>query len=172
MGKRGPKATPTAIRLAYSRPSKDGGAIEDEVPPVQEAPPPPPWLKGEAAKAWQRLVPQMLQVQLLTNLDLETLAAYCECVRVVIEASTVSWRNRKGSPDGRGFLQKTGVGSVAVSALHQIKMQAMRDMSRYAQTLGLTPSARASIALGEHGGVGGVGDPSQRERVLSAKYGI
>ena len=173
MTRPGPKRTPAALRIAYSQPSAH--PVHDEVvaPPVTEAPDPPAWLIGAGRAEWERIVPLMMEVGLLANLDLNTLASYCECVRVVVDANAIlnRSRRRKGQIDGRLVVTSPN-GAPYLNPLHAAKMAAMRDMSRYAQTLGLTPSARASLSLGGQGGAGPVGKPAtaNRDAGLASKY--
>lgn len=38
---------------------------------------PPPWLKGEGLKVWQRLAPRVAGMKLLSQVDAETFGRYC-----------------------------------------------------------------------------------------------
>jgi P27 family predicted phage terminase small subunit len=175
----GPKRTPRALRVAYSRPGSSD--IEDaaEAPPVTEPPDPPDWLVGAGRAEWERIVPLMMEVGLLANMDLNTLGSYCECVRIVADSNSIldakpgRGRPKKNAPP-RGMVVISPNGAPYLNPLHTAKMQAMRDMSRYAQTLGLTPSARASISVGDSGGHGKVGKtPAQnRDADLGKKFKI
>jgi P27 family predicted phage terminase small subunit len=75
MGKRGPKPTPTiALR---NRGSWRGSARKNEPKLPVEAPDAPSWLKGEAKKAWEELVPILMDAGVLTKADKMALAGLC-----------------------------------------------------------------------------------------------
>lgn len=177
MAKPGPQRTPHALRIAYSQPASH--PVENEVvaPPVLEVPDPPDWLIGRGRAEWERIVPLMMEVGLLANLDLNNLANYCECVGIVAETTLMmnapKPKRRKKGDAPRGLVVISPNGAPYVNPLHAAKMAAMRDMLRLSQSLGLTPSARASISLGGQGGAGPVGrQKPTRDQDLGAKYNL
>lgn len=46
----------------------------------------PSWLDDEAKKEWRRLVPELKSLELLTNVDVTSLAIYCDAVSKYISA--------------------------------------------------------------------------------------
>jgi phage terminase small subunit len=119
MAKRGPKKTPTAIlekRGSWLAKTRDGEPIVDA-----GYPPCPDWIKGEAREIWDRIVPELVNLGVMTKLDGFAFSRYC--------VYSVLWLKELGNP-GR-----------TEATLERYSNQCMR----LEQSFGLNPSARASL---------------------------
>jgi phage terminase small subunit len=77
MGRRGPAPKPTALKLLQGNPGKR--AINGREPkPKTGMPRCPDWLDEEAKACWKRIVPQLNGMGVLTLIDADALANYCD----------------------------------------------------------------------------------------------
>lgn len=173
----GRKRTPQALKVAeHSRSAKDKrrGALSPEVAPIAHAPPPPEHLHEMGREEWARVAPLMIEVGMLTELDLVPLVAYCEAFATYRVASEKLAALALNDPSSAGLIVQAPSGAVYLNPLQAVKSKAMRDMVSYAAELGLTPAGRASIVVSERGGMGRArGGAEPRGTVdLAAKYNL
>jgi P27 family predicted phage terminase small subunit len=89
MGKRGPKPKPTAQRAFEGDPGRLLGSREGEVaPPIPASMPnPPEWLGAIGCLYWEKTVPVLYPLGLLTDTDCDLLALYCQAWEEFITAN-------------------------------------------------------------------------------------
>lgn len=121
MGKRGPMPTPTKVL-------KNRGSRRVKHRVGEAEPPPgeiicPPWVTGEARVVWERLSQPLREMGVLTCIDTFAFARYC--------VYTVLWLRELSNP-GR-----------TEATLERYANQ----LSRLENCFGLTPSARAAMAM-------------------------
>lgn len=138
MGKRGPRPTPTNLRLlsGETRPSRLNA---DEAAPPEGKVTCPADLSAEARKVWRRLAPSLIQRGLLTVWDRESFAVFCEAV--------VTWR-RASDMMGKAILVTGLHGGLVKNPAHQVARDSAAVIRAFAQEFGLTPSARSAIKVG------------------------
>jgi P27 family predicted phage terminase small subunit len=139
MGKRGPRPTPTAIKIAR-------GTVRSR-PKTEPAPPATgivmPGHLGEVAQAkWRELLPLLQAVKVMTDADVEALARYCD---------TYEWwlaTRAKLRKEGDTYPILNDGGEIKyiaqrpeVSIAHKLATQ-LRQLE---QDFGLNPSARTSL---------------------------
>lgn len=134
MGKRGPKPTPT--RILKLRGSPLAGRREGELPAESAGEfdaTPPPELAGDALAEWQRLVPILRALGVLTPLDRSALHALCErweaytaCVKLK-DSVAGSWQEE--------------------AALSNRLNGALDRWMKIAAAFGLTPSDRTKLRV-------------------------
>lgn len=139
MGKRGPRPTPTAIKLA--RGTVRGKAKPEPQPPIDGVAM-PSHLGKVAARRWDELLPLLQGVKVMTRADVEALARYCD---------TYEWwlaTRAKLRKDGDTYPILNDGGEVKyiaqrpeVSIAHKLSQQ-LRQLE---QDFGLNPSARTSL---------------------------
>lgn len=172
----GRRTIPTARKKAERAPSlKNRNKEEPQVPAIVHAPPAPLHLHVWAQEEWARVAPLMVDVGMLTELDLAPLTAYCEAFAVFRVASEKMARLAAQDDSSAGLVVQSPSGAVYLNPLHAAKSKAAADMVRYAGELGLTPSARASIIVAERGGMGKAqraGASQVRGPDLAAKYNL
>ena len=141
MGKRGPAPKPKALKLVQGthRPDREApNAPDPEVSP----PSCPTWLHREAKREWRRIVPELVRLGLLAEVDRAALAAYCQ--------SYATWWRMERDIEENGDVQ-INARSGLESARPQVAMRdkALDTMRRLLAEFGLTPSSRTRVSAAE-----------------------
>ena len=76
MGKRGPAPTPTAVLRLRGTYRKHRSRREPT--PDSTAPECPDWLDDQAKEAWAQVLPQLERMGVMTGIDGNALARYCQ----------------------------------------------------------------------------------------------
>jgi P27 family predicted phage terminase small subunit len=149
MGKRGPQPTPKRIlELRGSWRAKERG---DNPQPTPGAPPCPTWLDKEARKEWQRLVPELERMGLLTVVDGAALTCLCTAWAEYIWATkTLEAEGRVVTCGGKVVEKPDGTFEVLGAQLvphPAVAMQrsAWKAVKDFAALFGLNPSARTGL---------------------------
>ena len=139
MGKRGPAPKPTVLRLIEGNPSRRPlNKHEPQPRPIRPAC--PKWLTPDARKEWNRIVPELERMGLLTVVDGAALSAYCqEWGRYVDAQAQIGRYGLLLKPTASGYIQQSPYLSIARKSL-----QAVRAL---ASEFGLTPAARTRIQV-------------------------
>jgi P27 family predicted phage terminase small subunit len=145
MGLRGPKPTPTAVKLAR-------GTFRADRAPGREAQPIgkpscPSWLQDKDARAeFRRVVKTLTGMGLVGTADSNLLVRYC--------TAWVRWRRivqtLVSNPGAEIATYKDADGkvkSMQVSALHSVARSLADELSRAEAALGMSPSARSRIEV-------------------------
>lgn len=134
-----PKATPTKLRLLRGNPSQR--KMPENEPQVDAAiPPMPPHLTDPVAvEEWDRITQILYEVGVLTRVDGNALALYCDAHAAYLEAKKDIAEN--------GFNATTGTGSIiqrpSVGVFHRCRT----DMLRILAEFGMTPSSRTKVSV-------------------------
>ena len=144
MGRRGPPPTPTRLRMLRGNPGKRP-VNQSEPEPRKDTPRCPVWLSDEAKKVWRRMVPELKRMSILTVVDGDALAAYCQTYArwkgaeefLAKHGEVYSLRDDNGRIK---YMQPFPQVSIARHNLQLLKS--------YQQEFGLTPSARTRIDVG------------------------
>jgi P27 family predicted phage terminase small subunit len=103
----------------------------------------PPFLSDEAKRKWSELAPHLIAMGIVTGVDVDLLAAYCECY--------ARWRRLVGlAARTPPVFKRSGEGEDTVFAKNPIWAQvrdaeaALRVMAR---EFGFTPSARSGLRV-------------------------
>ncbi|MFN0197334.1 MAG: phage terminase small subunit P27 family [Planctomycetaceae bacterium] len=111
---------------------------------------PPEWLTAAALEEWQRVVPEMVRLGVISGLDTIVVAQYCEMV--------ADWIAAKAEVHEHGrtvkYESENGSVHVQVSPWYSIAKQLGQEVKRLAAELGLTPASRPTIK-GKSGQPGG-----------------
>jgi P27 family predicted phage terminase small subunit len=145
MASRGPKPKPTQMKLvtATARPHR---LNPGEPRPVPLRPEPPDHLTEAARLEWDRIVTELFDLGILTDLDRGALAAYCQAYGRWSAAETALARMAEKDGLSEGLMVRTKAGNLIQNPLVGTANKAMGDMVRYAAEFGLTPSARTKVA--------------------------
>lgn len=136
MGKRGPAAKPTQLRVLH-------GDRRDRINDTEPAPPTgevvcPAWASEHAQEIWVRLAPGLQSRGVLTVWDIDAFLVLCEAL--------ARYRAATQLVNGSALLVQGGSGLMKNPAL-QVQAEAERTFLTYASRFGLTPSDRASIKV-------------------------
>lgn len=143
MGRRGPAAKPTKLKILAGNPGKQR---LNKAEPVfgARAVECPHWLDLEAQALWARLAPALLAQGLLTDASAPTLAMYCSAVS--------DWRRAAEQVTRTGDVIKQGA-QVIPNPYLGIKRKAEQSALRLAAQFGLTPASAAGVQVTEQGGM-------------------
>ena len=145
MAYKGPKPKPTQIKLVTGT-ARTHRLNAAEPQPDIDCPEPPGHLTAPARAEWDRVVPELLALGLLSHLDRGALAAYCQAYGrwAAAEAALARMAERDTVTDG--LVIRTKSGNLIQNPLVGAANKAMADLVRYAAEFGLTPSARARVS--------------------------
>ena len=142
MGKRGPKPTPTkTLKLRGSWRANDR---KGEPQPDAARPKCPHWLNREAKATWKQIVPQLADMGVLTKIDCNALARYCD--------AWARWRKMAEFIDATGEVYTLKDDSGKLTHIQQLPQVGIyhklgQMLTRLEAEFGLTPSARAGISV-------------------------
>jgi P27 family predicted phage terminase small subunit len=133
---KGPAPQPLGIKKLHGNPGDHSLARIPDV--LTEAPDPPKHLPAEARAEWDRIVPQLLQMDVLGRIDRAALAAYCSAwarhVRAEIQIQKFE-----------SELVRTPNGAIQTSPWVTISNRSLEVMYRYMCEFGMTPAARVRL---------------------------
>ena len=136
MGKRGPPKKPTPLKVVQGtfRPDR-----EPKNPAILEpqAPKPPKGMSQPGRACWRRIVPKLVAARILTELDRELLAAYCECWAMYWDLKTIVHKE--------GYTTTTHKGNVIQHPLVGSMNKMLDSLIRLGREFGLTPASRSRI---------------------------
>lgn len=150
----GRRPKPTLLRVLAGG-KVQGYAVKEgeEAKPPVKMPSPPPEIHAipEALAEWRRAGPILYSLGLISELDRSVFTAYCiayarhmAAVRALTAAVQEDGRKHKRNRTG-GLLVRGSNKNVVQNPAVRIEREAGRDVLRYAEQLGLTPSARSKI---------------------------
>ena len=154
MGMRGPKPTPTVLKLIQGNPGKRPLNLSDGVNPPIQIPAPPKWLSNHAVKEWRRIGAELAQLGLIAEIDKASLATYCQTwgdlcdLELAFAAQKKMVRDRTDGSDTSlmaAYFQKTPTGFLRESAVHKKIVEMRSELDRYVRNFGLNPAARARV---------------------------
>jgi len=158
----GRKAKPIHLKLLEGNRSHGPKRIEPEPPPGM--PECPGHLDSYAKEEWEKISKGLHVMGILSVIDQTSLAAYCSAYsRWRTAEEEIQKRVLKGGPLA-GMVDITKSGNVIQNCLVGISNKAATDMVRYASEFGMTPSARARLAVDA-----GSGKKSKFEGLIGVK---
>jgi len=129
-GKPGPKPRPEHLRVVH-------GSGNKNAPVAMGIPIKPDCLSSGAAKVWDRLMPELLKMEVLAKIDRDSLELLCEHKAAAI--------NAKRLMDKHGILIKGRMGDIVKNPACQIFKDNSQSYYKLMVEFGLTPSARAGL---------------------------
>lgn len=144
MGKRGPAPTPTKVlqmRGSWRAKTRNG-----EPQPAAKPPSCPKWLDGKGQYLFRALVAELMPLGLVTKLDAQALARYCQMWSQWREALAYVTDHGSTYPilDAEGGLKSYG----EFPQVRQL-LKLNEALLKIEREFGLTPSARARLARPE-----------------------
>jgi P27 family predicted phage terminase small subunit len=144
---RGPRPIPTHLKLLRGNAGHQKLNMNEPQPAIApQIPEAPKFLVGYAMDEWYRINAELYHLRLLTLVDLNPLAAYCQAYatwRTAVETlATMADRDSVT----HGLMVKAATGSVMQNPLVLTVRQSANDMVRFASEFGLTPAARSRIS--------------------------
>ena len=138
MARPGPRPKPTGLKLLEGNPGKRRLNRKEPKPNV-EAPRCPTWLDAEARAEWRRVVPRLLELRVIAQIDRACLATYC-----------IAWsRLRRAEAElMRDGLTYTRDGMIKRHPAAGIAHEAAAELRAFAAEFGLTASSRTRVEAG------------------------
>ena len=111
----------------------------------------PDWLSPPARRKWLRLAPVLARSGLLTELDGDALARYCEAMVQYQQAKRYVDSLLEGADNDAGYqsrlLIRTASGNVIQNPAISLMKHASQEADRLGKQFGLSPSARAGLSI-------------------------
>ena len=139
MAGRPPKPTALKVLEGTWRPDRANPAEVSPAAPADLSP--PQWLTGGAGDKWNELAPTLARNGLLTECDLDALALYC--------VTWARWREAEDAIGEHGSVTTAQSGYKQVSAPTTLAKQYRSDLLKLGDRLGLNPSVRGRIRVGD-----------------------
>lgn len=151
---------PTKLKILTGNPGKR--PLNDREPmPAVEAPKMPAWLSRRAKDEWRRIVPILLNLGLLTRVDLAALVGYCQSFAEVEEATRIL--NREGRIIERDIYSRNGDWVGTAKELHpavKLQHEASNRVKAFLTEFGLSPMTRTRVKT--IGGEKPAADPAEQ----------
>ena len=145
-GPRGPRPIPTHLKLLRGNPGHQA-LNKNEPQPLQfeNVPDPPEFLTGYARDEWWRIIEELQRLKLVTLVDINPLAAYCQAFKRWRTAEEMLATMADRDALMNGLIIKSKNGTAVPNPIAVMADKAAAAMVRYASEFGLTPAARSRI---------------------------
>jgi P27 family predicted phage terminase small subunit len=161
MGRRGPKPTPT--KILKLRGTHRADRTRGEPLPQGKAPAPPEWLLPAAREEWERLLPELERMGLLTSADWAQFAQYCQVwarwidaeEKLVANGSVMELYNEHGD-----------LKYSQISPWVTIAHKALERLQKLGAEFGLTPSARSRLSIDKPKDADAAGSDPEVDKIL------
>ena len=137
MAKPGPSPKPAAIKALEGNPGKRPAAQDAPNPAVLTNLKAPSFLPPAAKREWKRVVMELARLNLISDLDVMALAAYCNTYS--------TWLHAIGEIKKNGMVVKTPNGFFQTSQFVKIERDAQEQMLKWLKEFGMTPAARTRV---------------------------
>ena len=138
MGRRGPAPKPTVLNELAGNPGHRKKNTK-EPKPASDKMAAPLFLSAEARAEWDRLVGLFADLKLLTNIDTDALAMYCDTYARWMQATRALAKD--------GMIVYTPNGFPVQSPYIGIVNQSLRTMQKFLAEFGMTPASRTRIQV-------------------------
>ena len=157
MGKRGPQPVPSALKVLAGNPGGKRLPVSVEASPLRAVPEPPSFLSADAKLEWKRLGQELLDMGLLTNLDMAAFSGYCQAFG--------TWVRAQRMIRSKGMLVKEN-GVTMRNPWCKVSAEAFEQVQKGLAQFGLTPATRVRMNPGETGG-----EEDELVRAMNRKLG-
>ena len=138
MGKRGPRPTPTALRILEGNPGHKK-MNRNEPKPQAAIPPCPSWLPATAKAEWRRLSKELHRMGLLSRIDRSSLAALYQVYS--------DWHSAERVLQREGTTFQTPTGYIQQRPEVAMKNKALSLLAKFASLFGLSPADRVGLEI-------------------------
>jgi len=159
MGERGPQPKPTAIRELEGNPSGRPYNKREPKPKKVIDVSPPSWLTEQAKTYWDRVIPILANMGVLTEADLPLLERYCDCLadwkfcrEFLLKAGSICYPIYDGDkvhPAGHAQAGQRIVKYMAEFPHVAKKLRFSEHLLKIEMHFGMTPAARSRILTEE-----------------------
>lgn len=147
-GNSGRHSKPAVVHLLTGNRSKKNAAellneVQNPLLPV-EAPDAPDWLDADARTEWDRVTPDLIKLGLISRLDRQALAQYCEAVSDY-RRWTLRIQRLNDSLEDKGDVQTYRTGAKDLSIWRKLRNDAERRADSAGAKFGFSPLARRTL---------------------------
>ena len=132
----GRKKLPTQLKLLKGT-QRAGRLNPNEPMPDIGIPEPPEFLSEAGLIEWNRISKQLVDLGLLSKIDMAALAIYCQAWGRVVKYEKII--------AGKGELYKTSNGNIILSPAMWVLNKAYEQVYKFAGEFGMSPAKRASV---------------------------
>ena len=136
---RGRKPVSNFLKVVRGNPAKRALGSEPQPQRLEQAPEPPAFLIPEAKAEWRRIAPELVELGLLTSLDLQPFAAYCQACGRAEQAERIF------AETGGALTIRGARGGEIVNPLLRIARDAANEALRLGAEFGCTPASRSRL---------------------------
>jgi len=133
----GRKPKPSNVHKLHGNPGRRKRNQREPKPEVV-VPDPPAHLEGDALEEWDRVVPELRALGLISAIDRNSLAAYCQAY--------ARWVEAEAKLKQYGQIVKSPAGYPMQSPYLGIANTALKFMRDFATEFGMTPSSRSRVS--------------------------
>lgn len=138
--KTGPRPKPTQLKVVAGNPGKRPLNKDEPQPPQETDLRPPSHLNKEARKEWKRLAPLLSEARILSKIDRDALALYCDAMAIYLDAK------KKLAIDG--LVQPVGENNVIQQSPYLSIMNKQSErMRQFLEGFGMTPASRSRVTV-------------------------
>lgn len=162
MGQRGPKSTPTELKILQGNRGHRPLLSDDSLRPSVEVPSVPKHLGKEARKEWKRITIELARYNVISRLDQQMLGMLCQAVeRVTLFENALQRRidaimrkNAAAADDAAyvdpasAYILRTPQGYETHCVEYQLLNKEREMLIKLLGEFGLSPSQRSRVALG------------------------
>ena len=134
----GRKPKPTHLKLLAGNPGHRP-LNEDEPQPtaMETMPSPPDHLTDEAKKEWLRIVPLLMQSQMISDVDTGAVCAYCQAYG--------RWVSAEIEVNRTGLVVTGAMGGQVINPYLHVANKALDHLRKLIIEFGMTPSSRSRV---------------------------
>ena len=127
---------PTALRLVHGTRDKHKNKSEPMPKGIAQ---PPDWMSDEAREHWWGLCPDLESIGLLTSIDTQAFAVYCQSYAELIQAEDELLKGGRTQTTKDGFVRK--------SPWLSVRDEAHKRMMQIGGQFGFSPASRTRIEV-------------------------
>lgn len=132
---------PSALGIGPPHPDEPQPELLSDIPPC------PDFLTGAAAEEWDRAAHELIDVGILSDLDLPLLATWCQQWKIWRACVDRMNKLEAEDPETRGVIVKSATGAAYQNPVLGAMNAAARELRKLGQELGLSPSGRAGVKV-------------------------
>ena len=133
----GRRPTPTHLKVLAGNPGKRPLPVDEPKPEIK-APEPPDYLCEIALEEWNRIVPELLKLKLVSEIDRTGVILYCE--------SYARWVTAIQDIKTLGTVVLTGSGTLMKNPAVNVANESLDAIRKMLVEYGMTPASRSKVS--------------------------
>jgi len=141
----GRKPIPTHLKLVTGNPGRRPVDVEAQPRTSISRPDRPGFLNVEAAREWDRIVPELEMAGLLSRIDGAALAGYCSAYALFQRAELKISEAAARDEVGQGVVESSKNGFAQLSQWFVVRNKALEQLRQFLSEFGMSPSTRSRV---------------------------